>query len=116
MGSIVGGILDLDGVVIEVVLLAVVPLLEWINSSVVCQSGYDWDVAALTNSDYTIGNSISNSRAIQFNGQADLIKLYNKIPYLKRINQVSEHLLALIMDGKLVLLLVKGCTQLLERI
>ena len=31
MGSIVGGKLDLDGVVIEVVLLAVVPLLEWIG-------------------------------------------------------------------------------------
>jgi cell surface protein SprA len=63
------------------------PLLDWVSSSAVYQAGYDWDVAPLTKSDYVTGNSISNSRAIQLNGQADFIKLYNRIPYLKRINQ-----------------------------
>lgn len=63
------------------------PMLDWVTSSAVYQAGYDWDVAPLTKSDYVTGNSISNSRAVQLNGMADFIKLYNRIPYLKRINQ-----------------------------
>ena len=63
------------------------PLLDWTSSSLIYQSGYDWDVAPITKSDYVIGNSISNSRAIQLNGQADFIRLYNRVPYLKRVNQ-----------------------------
>jgi cell surface protein SprA len=62
------------------------PLLDWITSSAVYQAGYDWDVAPLTNGNYVVGNSIANSRAIQLNGQTDLIKLYNRVPYLKRVN------------------------------
>ena len=63
------------------------PLLDWTSSSIIYHAGYDWDVAPLTQSNYVIGNSISNSNAIQINGQADLIRLYNRVPYLKKINQ-----------------------------
>jgi cell surface protein SprA len=63
------------------------PLLDWISSSAIYQAGYDWDVAPLTRGNYVIGNSINNSSAIQLNGQADFIRLYNRVPYLKRINQ-----------------------------
>ena len=64
-----------------------IPLLDWMSSSAIYQAGYDWDVAPLTKSDNVIGNSINNSSAIQLNGQADFIRLYNRVPYLKRINQ-----------------------------
>jgi cell surface protein SprA len=63
------------------------PLLDWTSSSAIYQAGYDWDVAPITKSNYVVGNSISNSRAIQLNGQADFIRLYNRVPYLKRVNQ-----------------------------
>ena len=63
------------------------PLLDWTSSSAIYQAGYDWDVAPITRGNYVIGNSISNSRAIQLNGQADFIRLYNRVPYLKRVNQ-----------------------------
>ena len=63
------------------------PFLDWVSSSLIYHAGYDWDVAPLTKSNYVIGNSISNSNAIQINGQADFIRLYNRVPYLKRINQ-----------------------------
>ncbi len=63
------------------------PLLEWISSSAIYQAGYDWDVAPITKSNYVVGNSINNSSAIQLNGQADFIRLYNRVPYLKRVNQ-----------------------------
>lgn len=67
--------------------LSKLPLLDWISSSAIYQAGYDWDVAPITKSDYVVGNNISNSRAVQLNGQADFIRLYNRVPYLKRINQ-----------------------------
>ena len=63
------------------------PLLDWVSSNAVYQAGYDWDVAPITKSNYVIGNSINNSRAIQLNGMADFTRLYNRIPYLKKINQ-----------------------------
>ncbi|MEI6679821.1 MAG: cell surface protein SprA [Mariniphaga sp.] len=63
------------------------PLLDWISSSAIYQAGYDWDVAPLTRGNYVLGNSINNSSAIQLNGQADFLRLYNRVPYLKRINQ-----------------------------
>lgn len=63
-----------------------VPLLEWTSLSTVYQAGYDWDVAPITQSNYVVGNSISNSRAIQVNGQLEFIRLYNKLPFLKKIN------------------------------
>ncbi len=63
------------------------PLFDWASSSAIYQAAYDWDVAPITNENYTVGNNISNSRAIQLNGQADFIRLYNRIPYLKRVNQ-----------------------------
>ena len=63
------------------------PLMDWVSASAVYQAGYDWDVAPQTRSSYVIGNSINNSRAIQLNGQADLIRIYNRVPYLKMINQ-----------------------------
>ena len=64
-----------------------IPFLDWTSASAVYQAGYDWDVAPVNKSNYVIGNSISNARAIQLTGQLDFIRLYNKVPYLKRINQ-----------------------------
>jgi cell surface protein SprA len=64
-----------------------IPLLDWTSASAVYQAGYDWDVAPINKSNYVIGNTISNSRTIQMTGQLDFIRLYNKVPFLKRINQ-----------------------------
>ena len=63
------------------------PFLDWASSSVTYRAAYTWDVAPLGTGNYVSGNSISNSGALQVTGQADFLKLYNRIPYLKRINQ-----------------------------
>jgi cell surface protein SprA len=39
----------------------------------------------------TLGNTIQNSRNIQLNGQLNMVTLYNKVPYLKKINQKSSN-------------------------
>ncbi len=64
-----------------------IPLLEWTSASAVYQAGYDWNLAPVTRGDYQLGNSISNMNSIQLNGQLDFIQLYNKVPYLRRVNQ-----------------------------
>ena len=64
-----------------------IPLFDWTSAYSVYQAGYDWDVAPINKSNYVVGNTVSNSRAIQLTGQLDFIRLYNKVPYLKRINQ-----------------------------
>ena len=63
------------------------PGLDWTSASAIYQAGYDWDVAPETTSDYVIGNTISNMRSIQLNGQIDFSRLYNKNPYLREVNQ-----------------------------
>ena len=51
-------------------------------------STYDWISAPVTLRN--LGNNIQNSRNRQYNGQINLTTLYNKVPYFKKINQVSR--------------------------
>jgi cell surface protein SprA len=64
-----------------------IPLMEWTSASIVYQSGYDWNLAPVTSAAYELGNTISNMNSFQFNGQLDFLQLYNKMPYLRKVNQ-----------------------------
>tara|TARA_B100000886_G_scaffold16164_1_gene10330 strand:- start:465 stop:2102 length:1638 start_codon:yes stop_codon:yes gene_type:complete len=48
-------------------------------------STFNWTAAPLSMTD--LGNTIQNSRSIQYNGQINLNNLYNKVPYFRKINQ-----------------------------
>jgi len=61
------------------------PITDWMNADVRYSTNYKWTSAALNQID-TLGNRIENSRTISTTGKFDLVKLYNKIPYLKTIN------------------------------
>jgi cell surface protein SprA len=63
------------------------PLLGWTSTSLTYQAGYDWNLAPVTLGDYVLGNSISNMNSIQLNGQLDFLQLYNKVPFLRGVNQ-----------------------------
>jgi cell surface protein SprA len=62
-----------------------IPLLDFTSASVRYTGTYSW-VRAPFNAD-SLGNIISNSKSISWNGQLNMITLYNKIPYFKKINQ-----------------------------
>ncbi|MGE0088452.1 MAG: cell surface protein SprA [Bacteroidales bacterium] len=65
-----------------------IPLLDWVNASARYNGTFNWDASpVLKNSDIELGNTIRNSRTIQLNGQTNLVTLYNKAGFLKRINQ-----------------------------
>lgn len=55
---------------------------DWLSGSVGYTGGYAWQTAALQNS--FLGNTISNSRAWNLTGQANLEQLYQKSPWLAR--------------------------------
>ena len=61
------------------------PITDWMNADVRYAANYKWTSAAINQID-TLGNRIENSRSISTTGKFDLVKLYNKVPYLKTIN------------------------------
>ncbi|MFN3917293.1 MAG: cell surface protein SprA [Flavobacteriales bacterium] len=61
------------------------PLTDWISATVRYSATSEWQRAPLALDD--IGNTIQNSRMVNMNGQFNMISLYNKVPYLKKINQ-----------------------------
>jgi cell surface protein SprA len=62
------------------------PLLDWITAQFSYGSIYNW-IASPLSVQARLGNTIENSRNLQFNGNVDLTKLYGKIPYLKTLNK-----------------------------
>ncbi len=61
------------------------PLTDWINVSTKYSVAYDWTRAPLAQAE--LGNTVQNSRKVNWNGQANLVNLYNKIPYFKKVNR-----------------------------
>ncbi len=77
-----------------------VPYLDFTSASVKYTGTYTWQHSPLYDTKYvkdehgnqipvhvdTLGNTIQNSRNIQWNGQLNMITLYNRIPYFKKVN------------------------------
>jgi cell surface protein SprA len=64
------------------------PLTDWVSSNITYGAGYQWDRSPIGQD--TLGNTIQNSQTISLNGQFNFVNLYNKIPYLKRINDKAR--------------------------
>ncbi len=64
------------------------PLLDWTNLTARYNATYNWE-AGPRNADgeSILGNTLRNSNTIQFNAQANMVNLYNKVGFLKTINQ-----------------------------
>ena len=62
------------------------PLLNWVTATASYQGQYFWTASAQS-IQARMGNTIENSNSIQGTGNLDFTKIYNSIPYLKKINQ-----------------------------
>lgn len=71
--------------------LQYIPALEWINASGTYNATYNWERGPLIDPNATennnSGNTISNQRQINIQGNLNLQMLYNKNKFLKRVNQ-----------------------------
>ena len=63
-----------------------IPILNFINMTAGYQSGYRWSASPLSVQEQ-LGNVIENNATYALNGAMNLLNLYNKLPYLKKINQ-----------------------------
>lgn len=65
------------------------PYLDWIQVNLGYQTMYHWTATPLSVQP-RFGNAIENSNTKVLNGSLNLVTLYNKVPYLKRINQKTD--------------------------
>lgn len=61
-----------------------IPAFDWVTGNVRYATGYTWTRGPLSAD--TIGNVIGNNAQWQWTGQLNMVTLYNKVPYFKKIN------------------------------
>ncbi len=70
------------------------PLTNWLTSTVNYSSGYTWtaqnNISRVNSPEDDLGNSIANDRKRSVTGGIKLLELYNKVPFLKAINQPKK--------------------------
>ncbi len=66
------------------------PGLDWTSLSVRYRGDYGWDAAPLSTTS-TIGNTLKNSNTIQYNGSLNFRSLFNKVPYLRQLDQKYQN-------------------------
>ncbi len=74
-----------------------IPWFSWVTSTAAYTGNYSWNTAPLQRNPETgafeqasFGNTIQNSQNWQVNANMNFTQLYNKIPFLKKINQKSR--------------------------
>jgi cell surface protein SprA len=60
------------------------PFLDWVTSNASYTGTYRWTASSRATQS-VMGNLNENEASLQFNANADLSKLYNKVPYFKKI-------------------------------
>lgn len=61
-----------------------IPILDWISLTTSFTGSYHWTRAPFA---AILGHTIQNSNSTQVNGNLNFLNLYNKVPYLKKVNQ-----------------------------
>lgn len=64
------------------------PITDWITVNTTYATAYKWDRAPLSQD--SLGHTIQNSRNINLTGQFNFVSLYNKVKYLKKINDKAR--------------------------
>jgi cell surface protein SprA len=65
-----------------------IPALNWMTSNVKYGGSFNWQRAPLGQTDF--GNTIQNNRTVNVTGQMNFTTLYNKVPYLKKVNSEGK--------------------------
>ncbi|MGJ8661326.1 MAG: cell surface protein SprA, partial [Bacteroidota bacterium] len=61
-----------------------IPVLDMVSGNIKYGGSYNWQRSPLGQSEF--GNVMQNNRTVNVTGQVNMTNLYNKIPYLKRVN------------------------------
>ncbi|WP_238943986.1 T9SS outer membrane translocon Sov/SprA [Seramator thermalis] len=66
-----------------------IPILDWINTSAVYDSHYQWERGTQVEGEQ-LGNILQNDLSLTLNSRFNMVSLYGKIPFLKKTNQRFE--------------------------
>lgn len=66
-----------------------IPAFDWMTASASYQALYKWTASA-TSIQERMGNQIENANQKQLNGKLEFSKLYNKLPYFKKLTKSSS--------------------------
>ncbi len=63
-----------------------IPMFNWLSSSVSYSGKFNWDRGPIYQGGYKLGHTIRNSNSFQFTNQLNLMNLYLKVPFIKKID------------------------------
>lgn len=63
-----------------------IPLTDWITADASFNSTYSWNRGTTYADGASYGNIIANRRTVSINTRFNMLNMYNKVPYLKKIN------------------------------
>ena len=66
--------------------LSLLPVFSWLRTDATYNATYTWERGTDLEDGTSLGNTIANNRQVQVNGNLDLVKLYNLVPFLKKVN------------------------------
>ena len=67
--------------------LNLLPIFDWVNTDASYNSSYSWERGTEDEDGNSYGNTINTQRELTLNGSFNLVKLYNHIPFLKKVNE-----------------------------
>ena len=67
--------------------LNLLPIFDWVNTDASYNSTYSWERGTDDEDGNSYGNTINTQRELTLNGSFNLVKLYNHIPFLKKVNE-----------------------------
>ena len=63
------------------------PIFDWVNTDAAYNSSYSWERGTEDEDGNSYGNTINMQRELTLNGSFNLVKLYNHVPFLKKVNE-----------------------------
>lgn len=66
--------------------LNLLPVFDWVNSDASYNANYSWERGTEDEEGNSYGNTINTQRELTLNGSFNLVKLYNHVPFLKKVN------------------------------
>ncbi|MDR1601190.1 MAG: cell surface protein SprA [Tannerella sp.] len=64
-----------------------IPILDWVTGNLSYTAEYNWNRGAFIDESIEYGNVIKNQNRLSLQAGLNLLNLYNKVPYLKKVNQ-----------------------------
>ena len=67
--------------------LNLLPVFDWVNTDASYSSNYSWERGMEDENGNSYGNTVNTHRELTLNGSFNLVKLYNHVPFLKKVNE-----------------------------